>query len=59
MRVKPQKSFHKDEEVHLAVTEAVKDALAEHARKGNLVVVWKDGKPVWEPAPAVDSNHAQ
>lgn len=45
------KRFHQDEEVDKAVKDAVRNALAEHARKGNLVVVWKDGKPVWVPAP--------
>lgn len=42
--------FNRDEEVHQAVSDAVRDALQEHARKGNRVVVWKDGKAVWVPA---------
>ena len=42
--------FNRDEEVHRAVSDAVRDALEEHARKGNHVVVWKDGKAVWVPA---------
>jgi|LauGreDrversion4_2_1035121.scaffolds.fasta_scaffold1834775_1 hypothetical protein len=42
--------FNRDEEVHQAVSDAVRDALEEHARKGNHVVVWKDGKAVWVPA---------
>lgn len=44
--------FHEDEEVDQAVKDAVHHALAEHARKGNKVVVWRDGKPVWVPATA-------
>lgn len=46
--------FHKDEEVDQAVKDAVRQALNEHARKGNQVVIWKDGKPVWVPATQTD-----
>jgi hypothetical protein len=40
--------FLHDDEVDKAVTDAVRKALSEHARKGNEVVVWEDGKPVWK-----------
>lgn len=44
--------FHEDADVDQAVKDAVHNALAEHARKGNKVVVWRDGRPVWVPATA-------
>ena len=42
--------FHEDETVDKAVKDAVRNALDEHARKGNDVVIWKNGKPTWVPA---------
>lgn len=43
----PPVDFAKDEDVSRAVRRAVRDALVGHARKGNRVVVWKDGRAVW------------
>ena len=48
--------FSQDESVSGAVRRAVREALAGHARRGNKVVVWRDGRPVWiRPKPEVGS----
>ncbi|RYG43397.1 hypothetical protein EON79_17030 [bacterium] len=50
--ITPPVDFAKDEDVSQAVRRAVREALAGHARRGNRVVVWKDGHPVWiRPTP--------
>lgn len=46
--------FVSDDEVDKVVTDAVRNAIREHARKGHEVVVWEDGRPVWKPAPEVE-----
>jgi len=46
--------FVSDDEVDKVVTNAVRNAIREHARKGHEVVVWEDGRPVWKPAPDVE-----
>ena len=43
----PPVDFAKDEDVSRGFRRAVREALAAHARRGNKVVVWKDGRPVW------------
>ena len=48
--------FQIDEEVDQAVNVAVRNALDEHARKGNKVVVWRDGEPAWIDAPSAKGN---
>jgi uncharacterized protein YacL (UPF0231 family) len=48
------KRFNEDEQVDKAVKDAVRNAIAEHARKGNEIVIWQDGKPVWVRAPKVE-----
>jgi hypothetical protein len=50
------KRFAEDEAVDLAVKQAVRHALKEHGRKGNKVVVWKDGQAVWVDAPTGDDE---
>ncbi len=46
--------FVSDDEIDKVVTNAVRNAIREHARKGHEVVVWEDGRPVWKPAPDVE-----
>ncbi len=48
--------FGRDDSVDRAVTRAVREDLARHALKGNLVVVWRDGRPVLVPAARVTSR---
>jgi hypothetical protein len=38
--------FADDDEVVRAAQDAVRRTLAEHRRKGQQVVVWRDGRPV-------------
>ena len=41
-----QIDFENDDEVDKSLGNAVRDALREHKRKGQSVVVWQDGKVV-------------
>lgn len=41
-----QIDFENDDEVDKSLGNAVRDALREHKRKGQSVVVWQDGKIV-------------
>ena len=52
-----QVDFERDEDVSGAIRQAVRDALAGHALRGNLVVVWKDGRPMLVPAPILGEEH--
>jgi hypothetical protein len=49
-RDKLAQRFSIDEEMQRALREAVRTTVAEHKRRGNSIVVWKDGRPVWIPA---------
>jgi hypothetical protein len=40
--------------VEAAVQAAVRDALIQHKRAGNPIVVWEDGRVVWIPAEEIE-----
>lgn len=37
-----------------ALQDAVRDALLDHKRTGDLIVIWKNGALVWVPADQID-----
>jgi len=39
--------FNTDEVVEEAVEKAVRNAVADHKKKGNAVAIWQNGKLVW------------
>jgi hypothetical protein len=39
--------FSSDDEVDLAIKQAVREKLAQHGRLGQRVVIWLDDRPVW------------
>jgi hypothetical protein len=39
--------FSEDKEVDEAIRAAVKQAVEDHFKKGEPIVVWQDGKAVW------------
>ena len=41
------KRFNLDAEVDEAIREAVRQAVEGHLKRGEPIVVWKDGKAVW------------
>ncbi|MCC7292593.1 MAG: hypothetical protein IT449_11090 [Phycisphaerales bacterium] len=42
--------FDDDAIMDAAMQDAVRDALLDHQRTGDPIVVWQDGKVVWIPA---------
>ncbi|MCG3132001.1 MAG: hypothetical protein FLDDKLPJ_02811 [Phycisphaerae bacterium] len=42
--------FDDDSIIDQAMRDAVRDALLDHKRTGDPIVVWQDGKVVWIPA---------
>lgn len=48
-----------DRILEAAGQEAVRDALLDHKRRGDPIVVWKDGKVVWVPAEQIRVDGAQ
>lgn len=42
--------------MNAAMQDAVRDALLDHKRTGDPIVVWQDGKVVWIPAHQIVVN---
>mgnify|MGYP001593961926 CR=1 FL=1 len=46
--------FDDDAIMDQAMQDAVRDALLDHKRTGDPIVVWQDGKVVWIPADQIE-----
>lgn len=49
-KITPEQVLAEAREAEAAIRRAVRDAILDHKRTGDPIVVWRDGKVCWIPA---------